>query len=275
MIKAQVETITPEMAENILRKHNVFNRKIQSKMVNKYATDMRNGDWKLNGEPIQFDDEGNLLNGQHRLMAITVAKVPVELLVVRGVDTGIHVYDTGKNRTYGDMLALDGFDRSRTDTTYISCARTMYVYGVNGSSVASYSEIKEFINRHSDSIDAAVRISHRGVARCSCKKARTSAFIATLAIAIEMGYSISKIEDFAHAVSTGFYEDETQTAAIVLRNQMIAGDLVPSDMATKAKTIRCTEKAIDDFCSMTPRKRKYKEDSHTFIDKWKESLKNE
>lgn len=70
---------------------------------------MREGKWRINGEPICFDKEGNLINGQHRLEAVVSAQVPIVSLVVRGVDAEAFVtYDAGLTRKLSHVFACKG-----------------------------------------------------------------------------------------------------------------------------------------------------------------------
>ena len=100
--------VTPALAEQWLAK-NTHNRNIRMPHVRGLAADMANGDWQWNGEAIKFAPDGTLIDGQHRLMAVTVADVPIKMLVIRGVEMEAqHTMDTGSKRTPGDMLKLRG-----------------------------------------------------------------------------------------------------------------------------------------------------------------------
>ena len=98
-IEMTVEKITPEIAAEYL-KVNVKNyRKLQRPVMKRYAEDMKAGRWELNGEPIVFDNNGMLKNGQHRLAAVILAGATVEMVVVRGVDESVTAYDLNSVRT--------------------------------------------------------------------------------------------------------------------------------------------------------------------------------
>lgn len=103
-----LETITPEMAREYL-KHNTKNRKIRQQHCLNMVRDMQSGDWQMNGESIKFNCDGQLLDGQHRLTAITKAERPVQMLVVRGIDRdSVKTIDAGAKRTAGDALTFHG-----------------------------------------------------------------------------------------------------------------------------------------------------------------------
>lgn len=111
---AKVETITPEIAREYL-KANVVNRPLNQRTVKYYAEQMKNGQWKMNGEPICFSRSGAMGNGQHRLNAVIEYGGPIDMLVVRGCEDGSFVtYDSGRNRTLSDVFSLDGIPNSST-----------------------------------------------------------------------------------------------------------------------------------------------------------------
>ena len=110
-VTAQVETITPAMARDIIDNHNNGNRRHSGVNISKLVQAFTTGTWMLNGESIIFDDSGHLLNGQHRMYACIEANLPFDTVVARGVSKeAFKTMDTGKNRTAGDVLGIDGAD---------------------------------------------------------------------------------------------------------------------------------------------------------------------
>lgn len=84
-MKSKVESITPEYAMEVLEHHNPRNRSIAENTVNSYALDMKNGRWTLNHQGIAFDENGDLIDGQHRLWAVVFSGKTIEMLVTRGI----------------------------------------------------------------------------------------------------------------------------------------------------------------------------------------------
>ena len=80
------ENITPQIAQYILIHHNKDNRKITNSQVNKIAKSIRTDGWLKDGQPLTFNKEGNITEGQHRLHAIISEDVTVPIIVVLGVD---------------------------------------------------------------------------------------------------------------------------------------------------------------------------------------------
>lgn len=83
-LTSEVLLVTLAMAEAWLA-HRHPNRAVVPRRVEELATLMRQSAWHLNGEPLIFDADGILLDGQHRLSAVVQVGKPVPFLIVRGV----------------------------------------------------------------------------------------------------------------------------------------------------------------------------------------------
>ena len=106
--KYSLTDITPELAEKWLAQ-NTHNRRVRESAVYGYARDMEAGRWAENGESIKFAADGTLLDGQHRLAAIALAKVTLPMLVVTGLQVcAQETMDDGRKRTLADALTLRG-----------------------------------------------------------------------------------------------------------------------------------------------------------------------
>ena len=108
-MKAQIVRVTPEVAENYL-KNNKKNRSIDEKKVSFYASQMEKGEWLENGEAIIMDVNGDLKDGQHRLLSIIKSNTSYQIPIITGVQSNVmSTIDTGKNRSICDILKLEGF----------------------------------------------------------------------------------------------------------------------------------------------------------------------
>lgn len=99
-------SVTPRMAKDWLST-NCENRTLSSDWVDKLARDMANGDFPNVGETIKFDQDGNLIDGQHRLSAVVQSGRQIEFIVVEGIDRD-HRYkmDKQRRRTAADELTM-------------------------------------------------------------------------------------------------------------------------------------------------------------------------
>lgn len=151
----RLQTVTPELAKTWLTQ-NVSNRPVRRETVHSYARDMINGAWKVTGEAIKFSSSGQLLDGQHRLLAICQAKTPVPLHVATGIPVDSQdAMDSGMKRTAGDALALSGISNSAMTG---AAARLALSVGYAPESIGRYSathaEIISWVADHPDIADA-------------------------------------------------------------------------------------------------------------------------
>lgn len=101
------ELITPEMAEQMLR-HAGANRKLRETRIARYAADMAAGNWLYTGEAIKYNRLGEMIDGQHRLVACVRSGAAFRSLVIRGVpNAAMTQIDTGATRSLADVLRLN------------------------------------------------------------------------------------------------------------------------------------------------------------------------
>lgn len=107
---AEVVKLTPAKAEQLLNV-NTHNRPLRNRDVEKLRGAIERGEWQFNGDAIRFAKDGTLLDGQHRLWAISMAETgtPVEVLIIRDLEPESQLtMDAGARRTLADHLRLMG-----------------------------------------------------------------------------------------------------------------------------------------------------------------------
>lgn len=121
-IRTREMEITPAYAEKKLNElqhlveQGVFRqRSINKHLVESYASDMARGRWGLSHQGLAFDEEGRLIDGQHRLWAVIKAGIPIKMMVTTGLPKSTNggfsiptmdIIDRGKNRTVGNQLTI-------------------------------------------------------------------------------------------------------------------------------------------------------------------------
>jgi len=101
--------ITPELALNWITK-NTNNRPMDRVNLARIKKEITNGNFIFNGDTIRFDTNGNLLDGQHRLMAVIQTGISIESLVVFGIrEDAFTIIDTGKRRSAVDALSVANY----------------------------------------------------------------------------------------------------------------------------------------------------------------------
>lgn len=103
-IRTQWIEIDPARAQLWLE-NNFRNRPVSEDVVAAYARDMTNGAWTSTHQGIAFNDRDELIDGQHRLLAIVRSGVTVRMMVTFGLPSKIE----GK-----EMTTMDAVDRGRT-----------------------------------------------------------------------------------------------------------------------------------------------------------------
>lgn len=109
--------VTPQMAQRWLNECNKHNRPLYQNTIDAYALDMKRGYWAFNHQPICFDNEDVLMDGQQRLSAIVLSGKTIPFLIARNWPVTFETpegdahqiqetVDGGKPRGLGDRLTL-------------------------------------------------------------------------------------------------------------------------------------------------------------------------
>jgi hypothetical protein len=127
-ITSKIETITPEIASHYL-KNNKENRPLSTVTIENYADAMIRGEWMFNGDAIRIDEDGNLLDGQHRLYAIISSGINIESLVIKGLPREVFsTIDIGRGRRKADFISLLGYKYA---TQFAAALEILYIYRKN------------------------------------------------------------------------------------------------------------------------------------------------
>lgn len=107
-LEVEFAEITPDKAKRLLA-NNPVNRTPAKAVVERYARDMRSGNWKVNGQTIKIASNGRLIDGQHRLKACIEADRSFPGLIVGNVDEdAFDTFDLGAKKSYHIVLAERG-----------------------------------------------------------------------------------------------------------------------------------------------------------------------
>ena len=148
-MKTQTEEIGLNKAKQYLEKNIEFesgktgtNRPTSARLINNYAVEMLKDRWHHTHQGIGFDLNGNLVDGQQRLMALVQActigaidgdreippnpKLRIKFQVTFGLSPNVFPYlDRGKTRGSNQVLSMAGY----TNTLVLaSAARLVYLF---------------------------------------------------------------------------------------------------------------------------------------------------
>lgn len=172
MMNCKMEVVSPEMAQEFLL-HNAGNRSISQKTVALYAREMINGTWAESPEGICFNQRGELIDGQHRLLAVIQSKQPQRMLVITGCpDEATPHLDSGRKRSICDRIRIGSPELAwvTTKSTGI-CAILEHCFR---NTMPTQDETKRFLTDHRDSfmwILQNYRVSEHGLQKASIRAA--------------------------------------------------------------------------------------------------------
>lgn len=238
-------TITPDKARELLGRNNQ-NRTVSRNHVNKLARDMRAGDWRLNGDAIRVMDDGDLADGQHRLLACIEADRPFQTLLVTGLskDDMLSV-DRARTRNIGDSIRIrHGLKSGRSVAAAIRMASAV-AYGDLGRSLTPF-EYESFLERHPGLINSVAL----------CHASTPGVWQSVLATIHYVGGTIQGYPDradaFVQVMKTGV-PDYPNCAAHLYRERMIrekSRGALPSDFIR----VNLMVNAWRNFITQTPMK---------------------
>lgn len=122
--------VTPEMANEML-KCNSINRPVRKRIVDKYCRQMIDGEWLSDtAETIKFADAGELLDGQHRLLAIAKSGLVIPMDIAYGLDKSVFtVLDTGARRHAPDVFHIANIENYGQIPSMISLYNQLGAFG--------------------------------------------------------------------------------------------------------------------------------------------------
>jgi hypothetical protein len=196
----EIVQVDPKLAEKWLS-GNVRNRKLKPDRITYYAREMAAGRWSFTGEAIQFDANGVLLNGQHRLHSIIKSGVTVPLAVVRNLEPEAQVVmDSGVKRTIADTLTING----EKNATLLAGALRLAVVAERSvppkwSDPVSASEAQAFLHEHPE-IREAVHLSSKYGLAADAPSRSVLAYTAWRTMLIDQRETEKFLEDMAEKV---------------------------------------------------------------------------
>jgi hypothetical protein len=202
---AEFRFVSPQEAADLVENHNPRNRSIRKKVVERYTAAIVGGRWLVTGQPIIIDWNGDVLDGQHRLIACRDAGVAIFALVVTGIDPDVMpAIDKNTPRMTRDTLGWAG----RTHATErSSILRPLWGLSVGipmGNTQLLHRlddiEILKIDEQFGDVIDKAVPLANRLYKARGLSKRSWGVAIAWM---IHEGADETLLEEFVESVVTG------------------------------------------------------------------------
>lgn len=157
-LSARLELVTPARAEQLLA-GNTHNRPVSKAYVRELRRELEEGRWKPTHQGVAVADDGSLLDGQHRLMAIRDSGIPAPLFVAEGVQRDAwDAIDQHRRRTGGQILALAGVSKDAPRMVAMARAILQVVYGNNK---VSNTAAAEYAVRHQTELELFLPVARQ------------------------------------------------------------------------------------------------------------------
>lgn len=239
------ELISPAKAEAYLSLNFDRNRSVRKNWVAYLANQMANGQFKATHQGIAFDEQGFLIDGQHRLSAIVVSGTSQWMMVARNAPRdSVLGMDIHARRDASDRIRV-AFDGLNPTKSRVAIARAMLAGNktagpqnrVDGDALA------EFLVRHADALDFAAPVS-------TARATTASPLRAAIARA---WYHVDRdrLKEFVDVIDNGLANGPEDSAAVRLRDIVLRGGYTGSS-SNRAELFRKTCYAIQAFVGRTP-----------------------
>lgn len=213
------ELITPEKAKDFLATM-VNNRNLSKATVKGYVTDMICGNWDEKvGSAISFDEDGHLIDGQHRLAAICASGISLKMWVFRGGSPKA-IYDSNRKRSNSDQIAIlrEDFDVVyRRNNTHAVIRRLIEDSTGQGWQRVTAKEIIDFIEDNKELLDGFFP----RMPRTMLKHITIATVYYAMFLAYCNGVDIGKILEFMDILCTGKNASEDGYPVIAYRNWLL------------------------------------------------------
>ena len=233
--------ISPNTAKEILER-NTLNRVPTTALIASIAEEIKIGNFVYNGESIIISDRGNLLDGQHRLMACVCANKGIEVNLVAGVSEKVMpTIDTGRARTAKDVFSILGVKNSSSVSTSIRYilerfgkqSRLSTTKKGVGAIRYSHTNLIEFYNEHTILLDEIVTFTRHlyNTGTRIITDGKITAFIYLFSYEEDSNIVI----DFFREIMLGI-NISTSNVATILRNKLINDKISKFKMTNSSKT---------------------------------------
>ena len=217
-IVSKPELITPARAVEIL-KRNTRNRNVRESYVARLARDIKLDRWRLTPQGIILSATGDLVDGQHRLLAIVNADTPVWMMVAN-VDASaaeikelMQITDIGAKRSVADSLTIHYGVKNAAVTAAIARTLATTCAGI-GRQVFNTADTVAVLGLYGKEIEETIATTH------ASREIINSAVMASFAFALPVDRSL--IHQAMHKLTTG--EDmRSGDPVLTLRNWLVKG----------------------------------------------------
>ncbi len=220
-----IETIPWQECARLIQNCNARNRPLSEKRIETLIRPMKQDRFLLTHQGVAFDQNGDVIDGQHRLAAAARAKKDLCVVVARYTNAtlaneAMAIFDSGRSRSMADGLAIGGIMPKEDAKAMTAVVNVLAL--VTGGYKLDLQETGEFYKAHRESVRWAIG---------AIPAKRGGSYIrAAFAIAYEV--SPVKVAELAAQINEGTALPNT---AASLWNRAVAGGLLTTPGGTSAR----------------------------------------
>lgn len=237
--RVQFTAITPEMAKKMLE-NNAKNRRIDQNRVNAYVEAMLAGEWKCDQNTFAIYEDGNIADGQHRLMAIWLGGITLDnCMIIHGVKND-SLFDVGQQRTTAQNLAIRGeLGEVKNINTLVGIANYILTYNRSEHKKNDY-VIENFLKKYRYPLDVVMR------SLCAKKVPRISIapVAAAFVVALISGVPCDMIEGMCESLVSGVALESYKLPIIALRNRLLQSSNQSNSKLSRDEKFLMTQRVI-------------------------------
>ena len=204
-------TVTPVQAALILTGHNQHNREVKAAPVNMLAGVLMRGDWRPVHQGIAFYNDGNLMDGQHRLYACVLTDIDLNpVLLSSGYEKEDNdAIDAGTKRTAADAAALEGVQDARIKDSIVKTwmgYKHLSDFGTKATFTAHQVKIEMLAN--DPMLNVALDVSVEVLENCAVAMMGKAEIASRSFEMLKGGWDVTFIKGLLYAVNQGVAEYE-------------------------------------------------------------------
>lgn len=231
--------VTPSLAEMMLER-NTANRPVTPRHVKEYARLIKQGLFFNSPQPLSFDRNGTLLDGQHRLLAVCEAATAARMRCFFGEDPAIFtILDTGRKRTTSDIFGITKIENAAEASTCVRYDRLIsdgYRH-INGTVYSNAELLDLFLTDPAyEKIQDAIRLKRRVSHHIGRQGRVNSGFTVAVLRILRVNNNFGAVEEFIEAIARGINISSVNSPILRLRKRLF--DVVKSPIETAALTIK-------------------------------------
>lgn len=157
-----LEVIDVEKAKEYLSHNFIGNRTPSKAKIKEYSDLMQKGEWGLS-DPITVDKNGDVIDGQHRLLSVIKAEIPIPFYVIKGVDPLAKEFiNIGMTRSSTNIAEIRGVPQANAMNLSIARRMTTPRFGQYVDNSLSKHEVVDVFMAFHDGILFASTITSKG-----------------------------------------------------------------------------------------------------------------